>query len=67
MFSKYKEKYQRLYEEHNRLWGMFQTKIHENNIARAHLGRICEMSNVRNMRTVAKDALKQMNKYYKAV
>jgi uncharacterized protein involved in propanediol utilization len=67
MFNKYKEKYERLLAEHNRLWGMFQTKINENNIARAHLGRIAEMNNVRNMKMLAKQALKEMGKYYKAV
>lgn len=67
MFSKYKDRYQRLYEEHTRLWKMFQTKIAENNIARAHLGRISEMNNVRNMKLMAKSALKEMGKYYKAV
>jgi hypothetical protein len=46
---------------------MFQTKINENNIARAHLGRIAEMNNVRNMKMLAKQALKEMGKYYKAV
>jgi len=69
MFNRinYKDRYERLYEEHKRLWGMFQTKINENNIARAHLGRICEMNNVRNMKMLAKGALKDMGKYYKAV
>lgn len=67
MFNKYKEKYERLLAEHNRLWGMFQTKINENNIARAYLGRISEMNNVRNMKMLAKQALKEMGKYYKAV
>lgn len=62
----YKDRYERLYEEHKRLWGVLQTKINENNIARAHLGRICEMNNVRNMKMLAKDALKQMGKYYEA-
>lgn len=38
MFNKYKEKYERLLAEHNRLWGVFQSKIRENNIAHAHLG-----------------------------
>lgn len=63
----YKDRYERLYEEHLRLFGLFNTKINENNIARAHLGRICEMNNVRNMKALAKGALKEMGKYYKAV
>lgn len=63
----YKDRYERLHEEHLRLWGMFQTKINENNIARAHFGRITEMNNVRNMKLMAKQALKEMGKYYKAV
>lgn len=67
MFTKWKDRYQRLHDEHLRLWGMFQTKINENNIARAHLGRITEMNNVRNMKLMAKQALKEMSKYYKAV
>ena len=67
MFTKWKDRYQRLHDEHLRLWGMFQTKINENNIARAYLGRICEMNNVRNMKMLAKGALKEMGKYYKAV
>lgn len=66
MFNKYKEKYERLLAEHNRLWGIFQSKIRENNIAHAHLGRISEMNNARNMKMLAKDALKQMGKYYEA-
>lgn len=67
MFTKWKDRYQRLYEEHLRLWGIFQSKIRENNIAHAHLGRISEMNNVRNMKMLAKQALKEMEKYYKAV
>jgi hypothetical protein len=63
----YKDRYERLYEEHMRLCGMFNTKINENNIASAHLGRIAEMNNVRNMKMLAKGALKEMGKYYKAV
>lgn len=63
----YKDRYERLYEEHLRLWGMFDTKINENNIACAHLGRIAEMNNVRNMKAFAKCALKEMGKYYKAI
>lgn len=68
MFNRtnYKDRYERLFEEHMRLWGMFQTKINENNIARAHLGRIAEMNNVRNMKMMAKQALKEMGKYYEA-
>lgn len=69
MFGKinYKDRYERLYEEHLRLWDIYQKKINENNIARAHLGRIAEMNNVRNMKVLAKGALKEMGKYYKAV
>ena len=66
MFNRinYKDRYERLLVEHNRLWGLLQSKLRENNIAHAHLGRISEMKNVRNMKMVAKDALKQMGKYY---
>jgi hypothetical protein len=68
MFNRinYKDRYERLLAEHNRLWGVFQSKIRENNIAHVHLGRISEMKNARNMRILAKDALKQMEKYYEA-
>lgn len=67
MFTKWKDRYQRLYDDYFRLWGMFQTKINENNIACAHLGRIAEMNDVRNMKMMAKQALKEMGKYHKAV
>ena len=67
MFTKWKDRYQRLHDEHLRLWGVFQINIHENNIARAHLRRIAEMNNVRNMKMMAKQALKKMDKHYKAV
>lgn len=63
----YKDRYERLYEEYKCLWDVFQKKTNENNIARAHLGRICEMNNVRNMKMLAKSALKEMGKHYKAV